>query len=171
MLKYLYTKQIFSEIPGEITLGISISGCQIHCNGCHSRELWEDKGTQLTRKRLESLIIDNQGITCLLLLGGEHDIENLINLFYYVSVTFPKIKTAWYCGLDMIPKDKEEILDYLDYVKTGHFDINLGGLDSKDTNQKLYEIKHTPMGNELNDITYKFWNKNTLINNNDNKNS
>lgn len=159
MLKYLYTKQIFSEIPGEITLGISISGCQIHCNGCHSRELWEDKGTQLTRKRLESLIIDNQGITCLLLLGGEHDIENLINLFYYMSVTFPKIKTAWYCGLDMIPKDKKEILDYLNYVKTGHFDINLGGLDSKDTNQRLCEIKHTPKGNKLNDITYKFWNK------------
>ena len=156
MLKYLYTKQVYSEIPEEITLGISISGCQIHCNGCHSRDLWEDKGTQLTRKGLENLIISNEGITCLLLLGGEHDIDNLINLFYYVSVTFPKIKTAWYCGLDMIPKDKEEILDYLDYVKIGHFDLNLGGLDSPDTNQKLYKVNHTQKGNELIDITYKF---------------
>jgi len=156
MLKYLYYKQIFSEIPEEITLGISISGCQIHCNGCHSRDLWEDKGTQLTRKGLENLIISNEGITCLLLLGGEHDIDTLINLFYYVSVTFPKIKTAWYCGLDMIPKDKEEILDYLDYVKIGHFDLNLGGLDSPDTNQKLYKVNHTQEGNKLIDITYKF---------------
>lgn len=159
MLKYLYTKQVFSEIPEEITLGISISGCQIHCNGCHSRDLWEDKGTQLTRKGLENLIISNEGITCLLLLGGEHDIDTLINLFYYVSVTFPKIKTAWYCGLDMIPKDKEEILDYLDYVKIGHFDLNLGGLDSPDTNQKLYKVNHTQEGNELIDITYKFLKK------------
>ena len=156
MLKYLYTKQVFSEIPCEITLGISISGCQIHCNGCHSRDFWEDKGTQLTRKGLENLIISNEGITCLLLLGGEHDIDTLINLFYYVSVTFPKIKTAWYCGLDMIPKDKEEILDYLDYVKIGHFDLNLGGLDSPDTNQKLYKVNHTQEGNKLIDITYKF---------------
>ena len=156
MLKYLYTKQVFSEIPEEITLGISISGCQIHCNGCHSRDLWEDKGTQLTRKGLENLIISNEGITCLLLLGGEHDIDTLINLFYYVSINFPKIKTAWYCGLDMIPKDKEEILDYLDYVKIGHFDLNLGGLDSPDTNQKLYKVNHTQEGNELIDITYKF---------------
>lgn len=159
MLKYLYTKQVFSEIPEEITLGISISGCQIHCNGCHSRDLWEDKGTQLTRKGLENLIISNEGITCLLLLGGEHDIDTLINLFYYVSVTFPKIKTAWYCGLDMIPKDKEEILDYLDYVKIGHFDLNLGGLDSPDTNQKLYKINHNQEGNKLIDITYKFLKK------------
>ena len=159
MLKYLYTKQVFSEIPEEITLGISISGCQIHCNGCHSRELWEDKGTQLTRKGLENLIISNEGITCLLLLGGEHDIDTLINLFYYVSINFPKIKTAWYCGLDIIPKDKEEILDYLDYVKIGHFDLNLGGLDSPDTNQKLYKVNHTQEGNELIDITYKFLKK------------
>lgn len=159
MLKYLYTKQVYSEIPEEITLGISISGCQIHCNGCHSRDLWEDKGTQLTRKGLENLIISNEGITCLLLLGGEHDIDNLINLFYYVSVAFPNIKTAWYCGLDMIPKDKEEILDYLDYVKIGHFDLNLGGLDSLDTNQKLYKVNHTQKGNELIDITYKFLKK------------
>ena len=159
MLKYLYNQVVFSEIPQQITLGISISGCQIHCKGCHSRELWEDKGTQLTRKGLENLIISNDGITCLLLLGGEHDIDNLINLFYYVSVTFPKIKTAWYCGLDMIPKDKEEILDYLDYVKIGHFDLNLGGLDSPDTNQKLYKINHNQEGNKLIDITYKFLKK------------
>ena len=159
MLKYLFKSIIFSEIPEEITLGISISGCQIHCNGCHSRDLWEDKGTQLTRKGLENLIISNEGITCLLLLGGEHDIDTLINLFYYVSVTFPKIKTAWYCGLDMIPKDKEEILDYLDYVKIGHFDLNLGGLDSPDTNQKLYKVNHTQEGNKLIDITYKFLKK------------
>ena len=159
MLKYLFKSIIFSEIPEEITLGISISGCQIHCNGCHSRDLWEDKGSQLTRKGLENLIISNEGITCLLLLGGEHDIDTLINLFYYISVTFPKIKTAWYCGLDMIPKDKEEILDYLDYVKIGHFDLNLGGLDSPDTNQKLYKVNHTQKGNELIDITYKFLRK------------
>lgn len=159
MLKYLYSKVVFSEIPSEVSLGISISGCQIHCQGCHSRDLWEDKGKQLTRVGLQSLIEENKGITCLLLLGGEHDIDTLTNLFYFVSVNYPKIKTAWYCGLDMIPKDKEEILDYLDFVKIGHFDLNLGGLDNKETNQKLYAIKHTMKGNEFTDITYKLQKK------------
>lgn len=159
MLKYLYSKVVFSEIPSEVSLGISISGCQIHCQGCHSRDLWEDKGKQLTRVGLQSLIEENKGITCLLLLGGEHDIDMLTNLFYFVSVNYPKIKTAWYCGLDMIPKDKEEILDYLDFVKIGHFDLNLGGLDNNETNQKLYAIKHTIKGNEFTDITYKLQKK------------
>lgn len=160
MLKYLFKSIIFSEIPEEITLGISISGCQIHCKGCHSRELWEDKGTQLTRRNLEELILSNDGITCLLLLGGEHDIDSLINLFYYVSVTFPKIKTAWYCGLDMIPKDKKEILDYLDYVKIGHYDEELGGLTSPKTNQRLYKLSHKNKGIDKEDITYKLQIKN-----------
>lgn len=154
MLKYLYSKQVFSEIPEEITLGISISGCQIHCKGCHSRELWEDKGTPLDIEELKRLLDENEGITCLLLLGGERDIDYLTYLFQYAH---KRIKTAWYCGLDIVPKDKEEILDYLDYVKIGHFDLNLGGLDSSITNQKLYRVKHVIEGNKLEDLTYKFW--------------
>ena len=30
MLKYAYTKIVFSEIPDEVTLGISLTGCTIH---------------------------------------------------------------------------------------------------------------------------------------------
>ena len=52
MLKYLYTKEVFLEVPSEISLGVSITGCTIHCYGCHSRELWEDKGNPLTIEKL-----------------------------------------------------------------------------------------------------------------------
>lgn len=138
MLKYIYCKEIFSEVPWELTLGISISGCQIHCKGCHSRELWEDKGTPLTIEELQSLLDKHQGITCLCLLGGEHDIDSLTELFMYAH---ERIKTAWYCGLDMIPKDKVGILEYLDFVKIGHYDQELGGLDSPTTNQKFYKLE------------------------------
>lgn len=138
MLKYIYCKEIFSEVPGEISLGISISGCQIHCKGCHSRELWEDKGTPLIIKELQSLLDKHQGITCVCLLGGEHDIDSLTELFMYAH---ERIKTAWYCGLDMIPKDKVGILEYLDFVKIGHYDQELGGLDSPTTNQKFYKLE------------------------------
>lgn len=139
MLRYLYCKEIFEEIPDEITLGISISGCTIHCPECHSKELWEDKGTPLTVEELNNLLDEHNGISCLLLLGGEHDIDSLIKLF---QTSFKRIKTAWYCGLDKIPRDKQEILQYLDYVKVGHYDGKLGGLNNPDTNQRLYLIEH-----------------------------
>ena len=171
MLKYLYHKEVFSEIPGEISLGISISGCQIHCQGCHSRDLWEDKGIPLTTECLEHLLKAHKGISCLLLMGGEHDIDSLIELFkfaksYYlfgttIDTSHP-IRTAWYCGLDNIPKNKRGILKYLDYCKLGHYDMELGGLDYPTTNQRLYEYNRffsdctVPLGIGWRDITFKF---------------
>lgn len=83
MLKYLYYKEIFAEVPGEITLGISLTGCTIHCPDCHSKELWEDIGTPLTIEELDRFLDENKGITCLLLLGGEHDIDSLTELFQH----------------------------------------------------------------------------------------
>ncbi len=139
MLKYAYTKVIFSEIPDEITLGISLTGCTIHCPGCHSKELWEDTGTLLTIGELDRLLNENKGITCLLLLGGEHDIDALIELFQH---SFEVIKTAWYCGLDKVPRGKQDILQYLDYLKVGHYDKELGGLNNPNTNQRLYLLEH-----------------------------
>lgn len=146
MLKYLYYKEIFSEVPGEITLGISLSGCTIHCHGCHSRELWEDKGTPLTIEELQNLLKAHEGISCLCLLGGEHDIDALTELFMYAH---KRVKTAWYCGLDVLPKDKLGILQYLDYLKIGHYDFELGGLDSPTTNQKFFRIEHFPNGDYM----------------------
>lgn len=154
MLKYLYCKEIFAEVPSEITLGVSISGCQIRCPGCHSRELWEDKGILLTMEELQNLLDKHKGITTLLLLGGEHDIDTLTELFQYA---YKKVKTAWYCGLDMIPKDKLGIMQYLDYLKLGHYDHELGGLDSSTTNQRFYQIEHQGDGSYYeHDITFKF---------------
>lgn len=154
MLKYLYCKEIFAEVPSEITLGVSISGCQIRCPGCHSRELWEDKGILLTMEELQNLLDKHKGITTLLLLGGEHDIDTLTELFQYA---YKEVKTAWYCGLDMIPKDKLGIMQYLDYLKLGHYDHELGGLNSPTTNQRFYQIEHQGDGSYYeHDITFKF---------------
>ena len=139
MLKYLYSQLVFTEIPDEMSLAIAISGCEIRCSGCHMRELWEDNGEPLDIRHIEALLDANKGTTCLLLLGGERDIDALTNLFMYFH---RKIKTAWYSGLDRLPKDKHGILQFLDFYKEGHFDYELGGLDSPTTNQKLYHITH-----------------------------
>lgn len=165
MLKYLYCSEIFAEVPGEITLGISISGCTIHCQGCHSRELWEDKGISLTVEELQRLLDKHKGITCLCLLGGEHNIDNLIELFQYAH---KRVKTAWYCGLDFIPKDKLGIIEYLDWLKVGHYDQELGPLTSPTTNQRFFQIEHFPNGEYMRiDITNKFYNKNKQNENQD----
>ena len=152
MLKYRYVKEIFKEIPNEITLGVSISGCQLRCKGCHSRDLWEDIGNSLDWAILNTLIHIHHGITCVCLFGGEHDIDALTNLFYHAR---KYVKTAWYCGLDMIPKDKLGIIQYLDFVKLGHYDQELGALDSPTTNQRLYKIEHQGDGSYYQtDITH-----------------
>lgn len=152
MLKYLYVKELFSEIPQEISLGISITGCKIHCKGCHSKELWDDIGRPLTVDRLNEILDKHDGVTCLLLLGGEHDISALTELFYHAH---KRVKTAWYSGLDKIPDSQQGILHYLDYYKIGRYKQDLGGLNSKTTNQKLYKIEHQGNGNYWEtDITY-----------------
>ena len=152
MLKYLYVKELFSEIPQEISLGISITGCKIHCKGCHSKELWDDIGRPLTVNRLNEILDKHDGVTCLLLLGGEHDISALTELFYHAH---KRVKTAWYSGLDKIPDSQQGILHYLDYYKIGRYKQDLGGLDSKTTNQRLYKIEHQGDGNYWEtDITY-----------------
>lgn len=157
-MKYLYDYITFAEVPNETSLAVSITDCQIHCKGCHSRELWEDKGTPLTIEELQKLLDKHQGITCLCLLGGEHNIDSLIELFQYAH---KRVKTAWYCGLDMVPKDKIGIIQYLDFFKVGHYDYELGGLTSPTTNQRFFQIEHFPNGEYMRvDITNKFYTKN-----------
>lgn len=152
MLKYANYDIVFQEVPNEMSLAVSISGCTLRCAGCHSRYLWEDKGEVLSIFAIEQLLKLEDGVTCLLLMGGEHDIDTLVEIFMHFH---RKIKTAWYCGLDMIPKEKFGIIQYLDFVKTGHFDMELGGLDSPTTNQRLYKIEHQGDGNYYQtDITH-----------------
>lgn len=153
-MKYLYDTITFQEVLDEVSLCIAITGCKVRCFGCHSRELWEDKGTPLTIDELQNLLDKHKGITCLCLFGGEHNIDTLTELFQYA---YKKVKTTWYCGLDIIPKDKLGIIQYLDFLKLGHYDHELGGLSSPTTNQKFYHIEHLANGEyKKEDLTYKF---------------
>lgn len=153
MLKYLYVKEVFQEVPSEISLGISISGCKIKCPECNQKELWKNIGRNLTVKRIEELLNEHQGITCLLLFGGEHDIDSLIEIFMFAH---KRVKTAWYCGLDKVPPNKKGIYQYLDFIKLGHYDSALGGLDSPTTNQRLYKLHINEDGLVIADQLYLY---------------
>lgn len=149
MLKYTTWAIVFREIPDEVSLAINIAGCPIHCPDCHSKELWDNKGTDLSAKEVVKLIKANSGITCVLFMGGDKDPSSVNILSFVIKQMFPLLKTAWYSG-----SEKLNNLEYLDYIKIGPYIKDKGPLDNPNTNQRLYKMHY---GKIIEDITYKFW--------------
>jgi anaerobic ribonucleoside-triphosphate reductase activating protein len=136
-LKYLGYATVFQEVPNEISLAINISGCPHHCEGCHSKYLWEYKGNYISND-IDKLIdqYDNL-ISCVCFMGGDQNINELAELLKQVKNR--NLKTCIYSGRD----DKEyfdNILPLIDYLKIGRYIEKLGGLNSKTTNQRMYDI-------------------------------
>ena len=152
MLKFKEVKVVFREIPEEITLSINITNCPIKCKDCHSKHLWENIGSDLTITKLNHLITENEGISCVCFMGGDSDTNYLNNLAKYIKSNY-SIKVGWYSGQDSI--DNMINLEYFDYIKIGHF--NGKPLNDKDTNQRLYRIDKLDNKWELVDITNKLW--------------
>ena len=149
-MKYLDTMVTFSEFPDEIALCINITNCHFHCPGCHSPELWKDIGTKLTFKELHRLISINKGITCIGFMGG--NLKEINSLAEYVKNIDPPLKVGWYTG-GIIEENKFLKLEFFDYIKSGPYIKEKGGLDNPNTNQKFYHIEN----GKLVDWTYKFW--------------
>jgi anaerobic ribonucleoside-triphosphate reductase activating protein len=138
-IKYLRKSIVFQEIPGEISLSLEITNCPHRCSGCHSSELQQDIGIELTKEVLidlinEHKIDDKYLITCVLFMGGDQH-EELSNLLDVVCDC--GLKTALYSGNDYIYGD---LINYLDYLKLGKYIEELGSLTSETTNQRLYNI-------------------------------
>jgi len=160
-MKYTTSEVTFREIPDEVTLCINISNCPIHCPDCHSKELWGDIGTDLTKTELKKLIEANAGITCVCLMGGDADYLTIKTMLSYMCILRynKNIKLALYSGRNSLEELHELYGDDLyifDYVKVGPYVKELGGLDSRTTNQILYKIDQDFVGN-VHDITSKFW--------------
>lgn len=148
MLKTTNNSVVFAEVPDEVSLAINISNCPIKCQDCHSKFLWNDEGDILNWELLRSLILKNNGITCVCFLGGDAEPIS-INALAKLIKEFFNLKVAWYSGRDKI--SPEISLEFFDFIKLGPF-IKYPLNDSR-TNQKFYKIKN----NKLTDITYKFW--------------
>lgn len=161
-MKYTTSEVTFREIPDEITLCINISNCPIHCPDCHSKELWEDIGDELTKDRLIELLQNNPGISCVCLMGGDADYEGLHQILIWLSELrrdFGAFKIAWYSGrhnLDEVFMKAGDWVLCFQYIKVGPYRKDLGGLDSKTTNQQLYMVSADC---RVHNITYKFWKK------------
>ena len=158
MLKYLNTQVTFSEVPDEITLCINITGCKIGCKNCHSSYLAQDVGEKLTLDKIYNLIDSNEGITCICFMGGDSSPKE-IDMFARGIKDLYDIKVAWYSGRQELSKDIN--IKWFSYIKLGPYIEKLGPLNSKTTNQKMYEVCNMSSINqepryELIDITYKF---------------
>ena len=143
MLKYDSYNIVLQEIPNEISLCFTITGCQLACDGCHSEHIWNpENGKELTSDFFEKLILKYQKtITCILFMGGEWSCDDLVLL---ISIAQEKdLKTALYTGLNekQLKRKHPELLQNLDYLKTGKWIPNLGGLDNRNTNQILRNLK------------------------------
>lgn len=134
MLKFSHPQIVLQEVPGEITLAFSISGCPLKCRGCHSAFTWDaEYGEVLTDEIFYSIIYKNKHISCVLLYDGLHDEDRLIELFKIVKSV--GLSTAFYTGLTRI---SDKLREHIDYLKLGPYIKELGGLNSPDTNQRMY---------------------------------
>ena len=153
-MKYTDTKVVMREVPDEITLAINISDCPCHCKGCHSPYLAEDIGKPLDKTVLSRLLEDNKGVSCVSFMGGDRDTVHIVALASWVK-THTDLKVAWYSGRQEISDMVARQLRWFDYIKLGPYKEELGPLDSRTTNQRLYKV--TDSG--LFDMTDRFWNE------------
>ena len=156
MIRYTGQALTFQEVPDEVTLCINITNCPHHCPGCHSPELQGDNGINL-EPQLPALLDQHAGeITCVCLMGEGNDIDALCRCL--AEIKRHGLKTCLYTGCDK-PSDVMQALPYLDYLKLGHYEQKLGGLDKPTTNQRMYRLMFEPTNPgypSFYDITWKF---------------
>ena len=149
-MNYAYMEIGLQEVPSEIALCIGITGCTVHCPGCHSKELWDaDYGSPLTEEVYKDTLSKYKGkCSCICFMGGDQYQDELIELLIIAKIM--GFKTALYTGENWVDYD---IMEWLDYLKIGPFIESLGGLADRTTNQRMY-YRHN---GELLDITSSFW--------------
>lgn len=151
-LKYIGHSIVFQEVPNEVSVAFNISCCPYKCKGCHSLYLWEDEGEYLLKDLPSVLEEYGELITCVCFMGGD---QNMLELIEACKIAKSNgLKTCLYSGCDDFSQ-LEDVIQYLNYVKTGSYKENLGGLNSSKTNQRFYRL----INHEFEDITKWFQNK------------
>jgi len=152
MVKFQNYDIVFMEIPKKVSLAINISNCQNNCKKCHSPQLRHDIGKELNILTIDNLLKNNLGIECVIFMGEGNDLNSLLDLSRYIRLK--GILTALYSGRNIV---EEEIYLNFNYVKIGSYIQELGPINKKNTNQRLYKILLNNNIIEKIDITYKLW--------------
>lgn len=161
MVKYCGHYITFQEVPNEVALTFTITNCPNRCEGCHSPWLQEDIGDELTEQDIAYFLKQYSGaVTCVCFMGEGSDSAKLGDLIGFVNAC--GLKTCLYSGCDIdVDLSPYVIYPLLDYIKTGSYKKELGGLDHPTTNQRMWKLsgldKHGTAIYE--DITSWFWRK------------
>lgn len=145
MLNTFAPQILFQEVPDEVSLGFTVCGCPLKCDGCHSMDTWPlNNGKPLSLQQFKNHLLNYQDlITCVLFFGGEWHSNALIELLRYAQKQH--LKTCLYTGLNRLP---ERILKHLNYVKTGRWIKELGGLGNPFTNQRFIDLDNNKLLND-----------------------
>jgi len=147
MLYYNSLQEVYQEVPGEISLAIGVSGCPLNCKGCHSAFTHNKKlGEKLTEEVLERVFQRHKYLTTVLFYGGEWQILELIVLIDFIKRK--GLKVALYTGYDFTFFN-QAFLKKIDFIKTGAWKEDLGGLNSKTTNQRFYSLNEGKISKEI----------------------
>ena len=149
-MNYAYMEVACMEVPSEIALCIGITGCTVHCPGCHSKELWDENyGYPLTEEVYRDVLKRyKHKCSCICFMGGEWYQKELIK---YLQIARDEgFLTALYTGQNWVEYD---IMEWLDFLKIGPYIESLGGLAERTTNQRMYKIEQGAMM----DITKEFF--------------
>ena len=140
---------VFQEVPDEISLCFSITGCKVGCKGCHSTELWQASyGIPLTNTNFIKWLKKYKNlISCVVFFGGEWQEKELIEKL--IIAKKQGLKTCLYSGQKHINLN---ISQHLNFLKTGAWRAELGGLESPMTNQTFRNIT---TGEKLNHLFVK----------------
>ena len=139
-LKYVSYSIVMQEVPNEISLAINISDCPYQCKNCHSKYLWKYIGSYLVDDIDGLLNRYANFITCVCFMGGDQNEIDLLECLKRVKKR--NLKTCLYTGTDSFELINKSIIKQLDYIKIGKYIEELGGLNSKTTNQKFFDLKN-----------------------------
>lgn len=136
-----------------IRVTLFVSGCSLHCEGCHNPQCWNQNSGKPFTELVESRIMAelSKGYVSGLTLSGGHPLEEynlseVTKLCKKVKELFPT-KTIWlYTGLLYENVENYEIIKYIDVLVDGKFEK-----DKKDpalkwvgsSNQRVINIQET----------------------------
>ncbi len=113
----------------------------------------QDIGEHLNKKAISKLL-DKYGkmITCVCFMGGDAAPFEVEHLAAFVQETsHGRLKTGWYSGREKLVDGCN--VENFNFIKLGPYKEQLGGLNSKTTNQRLFRVN----GTAFEDITFMMW--------------
>ena len=95
MIKFVNYYVAFQEVPDEVSLIFTISGCPYRCKGCHSPWLQDDDGHEFSRETKFWVKVIKQYspyITCICFMGGDGRYNEIDDLISFINEEFPSLK-------------------------------------------------------------------------------